>query len=139
MILTEKFYFFPEAFFLVVLFFALAFLEVFFLPPKALLKLDAYFGVEPTRRIVTASFPYDFGLMIKISINEYCMNNGSRQGTEAPACQFSLILALPGLNQFLVSESSWFVRIDPQSFPSLTFVSFIISFAPVHIAITFEG
>ncbi|MAT11496.1 MAG: hypothetical protein CMM02_10855 [Rhodopirellula sp.] len=64
MILTKKFYFFPEVLFLAVLFLALAFVEVFFLPPKALLKLDAYFGVEPTRRIVTASFPYNFSLMI---------------------------------------------------------------------------
>ncbi len=67
------------------------------------------------------------------------MNNGCRQGTEASACQFSLVWALSGLNQFLVFESSWFVRIDPQSFPPLTFVGLIISFAPVGITITFEG
>ena len=67
-------------------FLALALEALFFFAPNALSKFEAYLGVEPTRRIVTASFPYDFSLMIEISINEYCMNKGSRQDTEALAC-----------------------------------------------------
>ena len=96
---TKTFYFFRAVFFLVVLFLVVlfltpAFVEVFFRPPKALSKLDAYPGVEPTRRIVTASFPYNISLVIEISINEYCMNNGRRQVIEALPCQFFFVLGI---------------------------------------------
>ena len=51
---------------------ALAFEAPFFFAPKALSKFDAYLGVEPTRRIVTALVPYGSSLGIEVSINEYC-------------------------------------------------------------------
>ena len=41
--------------------------------------------------------------------------------------------------QFFVSDSLWFVRSNPQSLTSLRFVSFVISFAPVDVRVSFKG
>ena len=60
-------------------FLALALEALFFFAPNALSKFEAYLGVEPTRRIVTASFPYGSISRIELSINEYCMKLAGRQ------------------------------------------------------------
>ena len=69
-----------------VFFLALALEEPFFFAPKALSKFEAYLGVEPTRRIVTALFPYGSSSGIEVSINEYCMKLAGRQVGLVTAC-----------------------------------------------------
>jgi len=70
----------------VAFFLALALEALFFFAPNALSKFEAYLGVEPTRRIVTASFPYSGSSRIELSITEYCMKLASRQVGLVTAC-----------------------------------------------------